>query len=94
MQRLVAAVVVAVRVDLDHQRETLHALLRGEVSAQTVDRDEDLQGTSRMEGEVGITIGNNCFFPQLFSLEECFHFLCTIKHTKTCATTQNADRCK
>lgn len=42
MQRLVAAVVVAVRVDLDHQRKTFHALLGGEVCAQAVDRDEDL----------------------------------------------------
>lgn len=39
---LVAAVVVAVGVDLQVQRETLHTLLRGEVCAQTVDRDEDL----------------------------------------------------
>lgn len=43
MQRLVAAVVVAVRVDLDHQRKTLDSLLRGEVCTQTVDCDEDLQ---------------------------------------------------
>lgn len=42
VQRLVAAVVVAVRVYLDHQRETLDALLRREVRTQAVDRDEDL----------------------------------------------------
>lgn len=45
VQRLVAAVVVAVRVDLDHQRKTLDPLLRGEVCTQTVDRDEDLPST-------------------------------------------------
>lgn len=45
MQRLVAAVVVAVRVDLDHERKTFHPLLRGEVCTQTVDRDEDLTRT-------------------------------------------------
>lgn len=39
---LVAAVVVAVGVDLQVQRQTLHALLGGEVCAQAVDRDEDL----------------------------------------------------
>lgn len=39
---LVAAVVVAVRVDLQVQRKALHPLLRGEVGAQTVDGDEDL----------------------------------------------------
>lgn len=44
MQRLVAAVVVAVRVDLYHQRKTLDPLLRREVCTQTVDCDEDLQG--------------------------------------------------
>ena len=49
MEWLVAAVVVAVGVDLDHQRETLHTLLRGEVCAQTVDRDEDLPGRQRRE---------------------------------------------
>lgn len=47
MQGLVAAVVVAVRVDLDHQRKTLDPLLRGEVCTQTVDCDEDLSGTHR-----------------------------------------------
>lgn len=45
MQRLVAAVVVAVRVDLDHERKTFHPLLRGEVCTQTVDGDEDLTKT-------------------------------------------------
>lgn len=49
MERLVAAVVVAVRVDLDHQRKTLHPLLRGEVCTQAVDCDEDLPGTQRRE---------------------------------------------
>lgn len=43
MQGLVAAVVVTVGVDLDHERETLDPFLRGEVCAQTVDCDEDLQ---------------------------------------------------
>ncbi len=42
MQGFVAAVVVAVGVNLDHQRKTLHPLLRGEIGAQTVCRDEDL----------------------------------------------------
>lgn len=45
---LVAAVVVAVGVDLQVQGETLHTLLRGEVCAQTVDRDEDLWRDRRM----------------------------------------------
>lgn len=44
MQRLVAAVVVTVSVDLDHQRETFDPLLGGEVGAQAVDCDEDLGG--------------------------------------------------
>lgn len=39
---LVAAVVVAVGIDLQVQGKTLHALLRGEVCAQAVDGDEDL----------------------------------------------------
>lgn len=43
MDGLVAAVVVAVGVDLQVQRKTLHALLRGEVRAQAVDGDEDLR---------------------------------------------------
>lgn len=55
MQRLVAAVVVAVRVNLDHQRKTLHPLLRGEVCTQTVDCDEDLPETQRREGEEKFT---------------------------------------
>lgn len=49
MQRLVAAVVVTVRVDLDHQRKTLDSLLRGEVCTQTVDCDENLPRTQRRE---------------------------------------------
>lgn len=50
MQWLVAAVVVAVRVYLDHKRKTLDSLLRGEVCTQTVDCDEDLQRTQRRDG--------------------------------------------
>lgn len=50
MERLVAAVVVAVGVNLDHQRKTLHALLRGEVRTQTVDCDEDLPVRQDREG--------------------------------------------
>ena len=42
MQRLVAAVVVAVGVNLDHERKALHSFLRGEVRAKTVHCDEDL----------------------------------------------------
>lgn len=42
MDGLVAAVVVAVGVDLQVEGKTLHTLLRGEVCAQTVDGDEDL----------------------------------------------------
>lgn len=38
-----AAAVVAKGVDLDGERRPLHALLRGEVGAQTVHRDEDLE---------------------------------------------------
>lgn len=37
------AAVVAVSVYLDYQRHPLHTLLRGEVCAQTVHRDENLQ---------------------------------------------------
>ena len=51
---LVAAVVVAVGVDLQVQRQTLHPLLRGEVRAQAVDRDEDLR---REEEERGVNEG-------------------------------------
>lgn len=40
---LVATVVVAVGVDLQVQRQTLDALLGGEVCAQAVDGDEDLE---------------------------------------------------
>lgn len=58
MERLVAAVVVAVRVDLDHQRKTLHPLLGGEVCTQTVDCDEDLQSSQRREKEEGFTYFN------------------------------------
>lgn len=45
VQRFVTAVVVAVSIDLDHQWESLHPLLRGEVCTQTVHRDEDLNTT-------------------------------------------------
>lgn len=50
VQRFVAAVVVAVRVDLNHQRETLDSFLRREVSAQAVDCDEDLQEILKTRG--------------------------------------------
>lgn len=43
MDGFIAAVVVAVSINLQVQREALHALLRGEVCAQAVDGDEDLQ---------------------------------------------------
>ena len=43
MKRLVAAVVVAVGVDLDHEWQALHPLLGREVCAQAVHRDEDLE---------------------------------------------------
>ena len=43
MHRLVAAVVIAVGVNLDVQRQPLHTLLRREVCAQAVHRDENLQ---------------------------------------------------
>ena len=49
---LVAAVVVAVGVDLQVEGQTLHPLLRGEVCAQAVHRDEDLfreRGRERRE---------------------------------------------
>lgn len=42
MDGLVAAVVVAVGVDLQVQRKTLHTLLRGEVRAQAIDGDKNL----------------------------------------------------
>ena len=47
MDGLVTAVIVAVGVDLQVQRKTLHALLGGEVGAQTVDGDEDLRREER-----------------------------------------------
>lgn len=47
MDGLVAAVVVAVRVDLDHQRKPLHSFLRREVCAQAVHRDEYLSQRKR-----------------------------------------------
>jgi len=50
VDRPAAAAVVAVGVDLDDQRRSLHALLRGEVGAQTVRRDEDLKNTYYLEG--------------------------------------------
>lgn len=43
MDGLVAAVVVAVCVDLQVQGQALHSLLGREVGAQAVHRDEDLQ---------------------------------------------------
>lgn len=55
VQRLVAAVVVTVRVDLDHQRETFDPLLGGEVRAQAVDGDEDLRGGRRVINASGRT---------------------------------------
>lgn len=42
-----AAAVVAVGVDLDCQRHPFHALLRGEVCAQTVHGDEDLENKNK-----------------------------------------------
>lgn len=39
---LVATVVIAVRVDLDVEWQALHTLLRREICAQAVHRDEDL----------------------------------------------------
>lgn len=42
-----ADAVVAVGVDLDDQRHPLHALLRGEVRAQAVDRDKHLVNEKR-----------------------------------------------
>ena len=47
-----AAAVVAVGVDLDDQRHPLHALLRGEVCAQTVHRDKDLRNKQKTEGRL------------------------------------------
>lgn len=38
----IAAVVVAVRIYLDHQRKPLHSFLRGEVRAQAIHGDENL----------------------------------------------------
>lgn len=42
MNRLVAAVVIAVCVDLNVEWQALHTLLRREICAQAVHRDEDL----------------------------------------------------
>lgn len=39
-----SAAVVAVGVDLNYQRHSLHPLLQGEVCAQTVHRNKDLGG--------------------------------------------------
>lgn len=54
-----AAAVVAVGVDLDNQRHPLHALLRGEVRAQTVHRDEHLreQANKKKDGGKGQFLG-------------------------------------
>lgn len=77
MQWLVAPIVVAVGVDLDHQRETLHPLLRGEVSAQTVDCDEDLPARQRRKRMKKF---KTC------CLEECCHSLAqTLSHQNLCA---------
>lgn len=38
------AAVVAVGVNLDYERHSLHPFLRGEVCAEAVHRDEDLRG--------------------------------------------------
>lgn len=51
MEGLVAAVVVAVRVNLDHQRQTLYPLLRRKVCTQTVYRDEDLSNKKHTVSE-------------------------------------------
>lgn len=45
------AAVVAVGVNLDYERHSLHPLLRGEVCAEAVHRDEDLR--SRRTTDVG-----------------------------------------
>lgn len=47
-----AAAVVAIGVDLDNQRHPLHSLLRGEVSAQTIHRDENLRGQKKRDVKV------------------------------------------
>lgn len=39
----IAAVVIAVRVDLNHQRKSFHTLLGGEICTQAVHGDEDLK---------------------------------------------------
>lgn len=43
MHGLVAAVVVTVGVNLNIQRQPLHTLLRREICAEAVHRDENLQ---------------------------------------------------
>lgn len=54
-----AATVVAVGVDLDNQRHPLHALLRGEVRAQTVHRDENLKGKKGQTRRQGQFLGQH-----------------------------------
>lgn len=73
MDGLVAAVVVAVGVNLQVQRKTLHSLLRGEVCAQTVDGDEDLQ-RERMEGV-------SCSKPRRNIKHKSIYKLCQLKST-------------
>lgn len=53
------AAVVAVGVNLDYERHSLHPLLRGEVCAEAVHRDEDLRG--KKETELGPEAGTSAF---------------------------------
>lgn len=57
---LVAAVVVAVGVDLQIQGKTLHALLRGEVCAQAVDGDEDLHRPKKKKTQIEFRAKTKC----------------------------------
>lgn len=45
----IAAVVVTVRVDLNHQRKPFHALLGGEICTQAIHGDENLEEGEKEE---------------------------------------------
>lgn len=49
MDWLVAAVIIAVCVDLNHERKTFHPFLRGEISTETVHGDENLRKKQNIE---------------------------------------------
>lgn len=51
VDRFIAAVVIAVRVDLNHQGKSFHALLGGEICTQAIHGDENLKEGGREGGK-------------------------------------------